>query len=256
MLWNEYRSLFRLIAEGPDDDGQMIHVFLDGSVKGNYFSYAGVFGDESAIQAFAHLWKLCLSKHGLSYFRATEAMTLNGEFAKKRNEWGGGEADEKRDRVTAEFASFYGLVGLGASSFGVSVSGLAEKQQALRKRELFQQVVGQLLQHIDRKYERIALVCDTEQDAADYFRKWLDNLQQRDEESKRIVLLAFARSVAFYPLQLADLMAYLMREEVERKNERPNDPIDPLWTHFGGPEHFLREFRLNGKLTDARGNPI
>ena len=162
----------------------MIHVFLDGSARGDFASYTGVYGDPSAITAFAHLWSICLRKHGLSFLRATEAMTFNGEFAHKRDEWGQ-EFDARRTALLFEFVHLYKLTGLGSSAFSVNIHGLPEKQQALQKRRLFQQVVGQALAGIDEKYPQVALICDTEQDAADHFRKWLDNLYQRDKESPR-----------------------------------------------------------------------
>ena len=92
-----------------------------------------------------------------------------------------------------EFVHLYKLTGLGSSAFSVNIHGLPEKQQALQKRRLFQQVVGQALAGIDKKYPQVALICDTEQDAAEWLRKWLDNLYQRDEKSRRVVLLGFGR---------------------------------------------------------------
>lgn len=215
------------LLRGTDED--VIQVALDGSTStAGYMSYAGVFAGERTWVAFSELWSRKLKAHDLEYLRMTDAMGFHGVFGRKRTEWAA-DAEQRRDEVLADFASVFRELDLRATGFAISVEGLAEEKLVWRKRELFQKVVQEFLGKLPQASKSIiGLICDTEQDAADYFRKWLNNLQQRDETSRRIALLCFGNSKLIHALQLADMMAYLLREEAERFELRPEQAVNPL----------------------------
>ena len=68
------------------------------------------------------------------------------------------------------------------------IGGLSEKALGPRKREVFQNVLRQLL--TDPRERHFMLACDIEHDAAEHYRKWLVNLRLQDENSRRIFGLA------------------------------------------------------------------
>lgn len=238
-------------------EGSVIQIALDGSASlSGYYSYAGIVGSQGDWVALSRLWEAKLKRHDIPYLRMTEAMGFHQSFLKKRDEWGA-DATKRRDDLLMEFALLGRDLNFRTTGFAVHALGLADDKLVLRKRELFQEVVHDIVDGARRAEMKgsLALMCDTEQDAADYFRKWLNHLQQRDEMSRRIAVLCFANSRVVTPLQLADMTAYLLREEAERGEMTPDAPANPLLSILVDPSMVTSGRRWKGSnLIDGLGD--
>lgn len=246
------QAIINSLAEQMIPPRDVWQIAFDGSGPLNqddvHYAFAGVIGSRPSWGAFAERWEPILNEFDLPYFRTVDAMNFRGPFTAKSAEWGD-QRIAKRDDLLWRLAKLSRSLDMRPVGLAVQVGGLSEKDAGHRKREVFQTVIANILAaHQDRYF---FLICDTEHDAADHYRRWLANLQQRDETAKRIACLCFADDKVLAAVQLADFAAYLLREEAARDCFRPTEEPNPLMVELrqgAGPEFSPFGRMLNGKI--------
>jgi hypothetical protein len=215
------------------DDMGVYQVSFDGSgTFGTHkaAAYAGIVGTERQMAALAEAWAALLKKHGLRYFKMAEAWKYYGEFQPKFAEWGQAQAEQNRDNLLLEFATLvkrYDLRVAGCVAGFVNFSDLSAATD--KKKRLFQGAVLGLLKWIPED-ARVVLMCDIEQDVGHDFQRWIDSLRHKDDAASRITGLCFLDDKTECSIQVADMFAYLARQDAERFIDgRPETEVNPLY---------------------------
>jgi hypothetical protein len=200
------------------------HVAFDGSgTQGQHWviSYAGFIGTPVQWGALGEAWQDKLDQFGLKFFKMAQAATCYGEFQGK---------EAIRDEAVWAFANLarrYELPVVGCAGGDANFEGMT---QAQAKKQLFQGALYSIVNEIDPKHT-VMLLCDREQDVEDSYCSWVDSLMDKRRDTARIVGLCFMDDKHFKQLQLADMIAFLVRQEGERVVEgRPDSEINPLYT--------------------------
>lgn len=225
-----------------------LQVSFDGSWKGEYAAYAGIAGGNVAVDDFNARWMHVRMVHLLPYLRMTEAMNWGGAWRPRHETWGA-DRDRKRAIALGEFVGAAKASRVKAIGCATNVAHLEGNTPAIKKKLLFQRAVTDLLACVPAPHQ-IALVCDTEHDAADEFRRWLVNLQTKNQDARRIVGLCLMDDKAVQILQIADMAAYLFREEIERQETQPRTSANPLFHTLVGNCRVDTAHVLLGRFLD------
>jgi hypothetical protein len=231
-----------------------ITVAFDGSgniASDTSVSYAGAAASNTQWAAFAEAWDELLEKYDLAYFKMAEAATFYGEFQPKYDLWG----QDREARLNDTLLEFAGLahryaMRVGGSAFVVGNTGVSpfnpSDSMASKKKELFQDAILELLRSAPSDYS-ILLLCDVEKDVEDIYRGWIDGLTRtHSDKVARIMGIAFLDDLFTPSIQFADMVAWVLRKEVERKFFRPEDPVSPLYALLaGGLEATFEPFTLD-----------
>jgi len=199
-------------------------------------AYAGVMATHIQWGALSEAWSSLLKEHDLKYFKMAEAETFYGEFQRKYTEWGD-KRNEIKDALLLELATL-------AKRYDFRIAGCAggmrhfsgDEKTAKKKLKLFQGAILALLTgtpFTDSTLEhRVMLISDIEQDVEHDYRRWIDSLRKEDYKSaSRIMGIAFMDDKFVQALQLADMVAFLARQEAERFiMGNPDSEVNPLYT--------------------------
>jgi hypothetical protein len=219
----KYRGLYQVCFDGSGTIGQH-----------KAYVYAGAISTQLQWQAFSETWEHVLAKNDLAYFKMAEADTFYGEWQPKYTEWGNDRA-AKRDAVLLELALLrrrYDLKIRGAG-FVVGQAGMSPFDDtdsvADRKRKTFQIAITNLLREIPSEFA-VQIVCDVEKDVEEKYRGWIEGLMRTESDKvARIVGINFLDDQYSQPIQFADMVSWLGRQEIERQMFRPEQGINPLY---------------------------
>jgi hypothetical protein len=196
--------------------------------------YAGALSSMAQWQAFTETWEGLLAKHDLAYLKFAEADTFFGEFVPKSIEWAT-EKEVRRDAVLGEFAALKDRYAMSTNGCGF-VMGINRTspfskgiQPVEKKKEQFQCAILALLNGVPADHA-VSILCDVEKDTEDHYRGWIEGLMRVESEKvARIVQIAFADDMFSPPIQFADLIAGVTRQELERRLYRAETPVSPLY---------------------------
>jgi hypothetical protein len=225
-----------------------LQVGLDGSWTKTAGSYAGVVGTQEAWNYMGGKWEDLLEEYGIESLRTTEAMNFKGQFRNKYTEWEAkGDPRKIRDECLLRFARLKKQCELHAVGCSVAVRGLGDRTLTQKKQELFQRVVHELIQSGDQK-SKFIIISDQEEDLEDRARKWIARLKLQDSAFARIVGLCFVDDKYVNNVQLADMVAYVLRDDLERSIYRPNDPPTELYNLLIGSSPVVDGLMVDGRV--------
>lgn len=196
--------------------------------------YAGAVSTQAQWGAFAESWEHLLERHDLAYFKMAEAMTFYGEFLPKNAEWGT-LRDARRDALLQQFANLktrYDLrvTGCGFATASSDNAFYTRENIIEKKKMVFRAAILGLLKHIPPEYS-VLLICDIEKDVEDAFRGWIDGLIRTESEKvARIIGIGFHDDLFSANIQFADMVAWVLRQEIERQARRQEDQVNPLYS--------------------------
>lgn len=217
--------------------------------------YAGAVSTQIQWAAFNEAWETLLVKHDLAYFKMAEAMTFYGEFAPKVKDWGS-ERDARRDALLLELATLKTRYDLRTTGCGLVVGAdgggpFSTKDHTLEKKKLlFQQAIIALLQGVPPHYN-VMLLCDAEPDAESAYRNWISGLMRTDSEKvARIIGLGFFDDKYAQPIQFADMVAWVVRQEITRRLQDPDATPNALYQALlPGSNTTFEPIMANGQLS-------
>ena len=224
-------------SDRPKASGDFYVAFDGSGTIGQHLAtvYAGGVTTMRQWAAFSEMWEGLLRKHDLAYFKMAEAMKTYGEFLPKATKLGK-DFDTWRDETVSQFANLKNrydvrVVGCGYSVGTTGVSPyLPADKTAMKKKRIFQDAVLALLKGIPAD-ANVYLLCDIEKDVEETFRGWIDSLgKTHPANMARILGISFLDDKFSIPIQFADMVAWVARNEVERMAIHPEEPIHPLYT--------------------------
>lgn len=219
----KYKGVYQVVFDGSGTIGQHRGVV-----------YAGGVSTLVQWQAFSETWENILIKHDLAYFKMAEANTFYGEFAPKYTEWGD-QRNAKRDALVTELASLKRRYDLRVNGCGfvIGTAGTSPFDPGAsvieKKKQLFQGAMLALLRAIPADCA-VMILCDIEKDVEETFRGWIEGLARTESEKvARVVGISFYDDKFAQPIQFADMVAFIARQEIERRLVRPDDEVNPLY---------------------------
>ena len=230
----------------------VIQVALDGSGsvdRSRYVAYGGIAGSGATWGALHETWVEILNRHGLDYLRMTEAMNwAEPWWSEKAREWGSDRV-ARRDAILAECVAAAQRHRLFAVGIGADVRHLRRPEQLVaKKRTLFQAVLLDLLKQLKPEHT-LALMCDDEQDAAMEFYGFVNSTRKSYPDlGSKIAGICFLDDRQVTQLQLADMVAWLLRTDTERAAERPTEPRSELLVTLGQRSTLKTAFTVEGNL--------
>lgn len=197
------------------------------------YAYGGAVSSQRQWAAFSEVWSSILDRHGLAYFKMSQAMTGKGEFESKLREWDS-DFNVRRDALVNELAALKKRYALSVTGSGIATRNgsalVVSGKTASAKAEIFKDAVQRLVGGLPLD-SMVNFLCDIELDAEENYRGWIQSLASQDSPSAvKIVGTAFFDDAYTIPLQFADMAAWIARKELERQsNGRPESEKDPLY---------------------------
>ncbi|HWB87224.1 MAG TPA: DUF3800 domain-containing protein [Bryobacteraceae bacterium] len=196
-----------------------VHCDESGKLADDYVVFAAAVAEESDWRVISKQWNALLSGAGIHYLHMKEAMPLKGEF----RDWKGHESD--RDNLLESLAeTAIRLVAYHVQS-PMSTQAFRRLAQAdqERLRDLYYCGFEGLLKVIvagERAPEyRFNLFCDYSSEYADLTLKLYRRMRMHQIYAHRFPSLTFADDMEFPPLQFADMLAYVRKQEYTRNLE-------------------------------------
>jgi hypothetical protein len=208
-------------------------VFLDGSWPGDgsgCMAFGALAARQDPLIEFHLRWSALLDEYGLPALHMTELMSFRGPFNALAAEWGD-DRDAKRNALLSRFADVLcGSPQWAPSCMVADIETFSAKTRQAKKVELFQSLVRRILLHAPAG-DTIFLLCDEEQDVDRDYLGWLRNLKLQDSKIRRqVVGISFVDDEVVLPIQAADMIAWVVRDERERQLYRPSELVNPSWS--------------------------
>lgn len=219
------RPSIRFIQNMIGTPAPILNAALDGSggMGDKFVSYAGVAGIAPSWEVFDYAWVEVLQEYGLPYLHTVQAMNWRGPFAAKVGEWGD-QRLEKRDGLLLKCASVIVDSHLQSIGFASDVRNFKANSVVGKKKELFDTVLGSIIGWLKPSFV-MTIFCDDEQDTAEEYYKLLNRYRRAHQGvADKIAGICFHDDKVFPPLQAADLVAWTLREELERSVVSPEKP--------------------------------
>lgn len=226
-LQRKFKGVYQVVFDGSGTIGQ------DRAIV-----YAGATSTLTQWNAFNEVWESLLIKHDLAYLKFAEANTFYGEFLPKVATWGA-EKEIQRDALLSEFANLRERYGLATTGCGVVIGTdradpFAAQSVADKKKEQFQCAILALLRVVPADYA-VTILCDVEKDVEERYRGWIESLRRVESDKvARIMAISFADDKFSAPIQFADLLAGVVRKELERRVYQPHTATNPLYNVLVG----------------------
>ena len=220
-----------LLVGGQRISVAFFQVALDGSgTLGQHsaIAYGGFIAERKQWSALTDPWVGILERHGLSYFKMAEAMKWHGEFKHKYSEWGD-ERENRRDGLIDDLASLAVRYEFKPAGMFADARLLGEQGRVTDKKvELFKRTIRSLLTHVPDG-QNVTLICDEELDIEFTIRKWVKSLRRdKGDNIAPIVGICYMDDRVFPAIQLADMLAWLLRERGERLIKTGDDSLHPI----------------------------
>lgn len=211
---------------------------LDGGGKWRdqkYVAFCGYMDTVDRLEAFSsRTWKPLLDRHKLSSLHFTKAMAWRDEWEKLRVEWGS-DCDAMRAAVLGDFVDAIKQHPTMVPIGWVADSGhISRKAQDAKRPELmlFEKAITIATSKVPQG-DRLSIFCDWEDGFDELCCRLLSKLRSRNVANARCIdLIAFGDDETYAELQAADMFAWLSCKELQRKADRPSDPVDPLYARL------------------------
>lgn len=205
---------------------ELLQIGLDGSGCVNtdrYIAYGTVGGFAAEWQQFEQKWTPLLNHYGLDHIRMAHAMSFQGEFKKKRTEWGE-HRHRIRDEVLVKAATIVRDILKPAGTTWDFGQVPTEKVFSYRKNLMFGELVLKTLRE-SADHVVLAFICDDEQDAAPEYYRLLNRFKAGNKKyARRIGGICFFNDARMPQLQAADMAAYVLRQ----KRMGQDSPLYPI----------------------------
>ncbi len=247
----------------------ILHLCLDESGKfrdSDYVSFCGYVSYARDWEALSQEWMSALLHERLSVLHTTDAYHFNGEEWKaKKAEWGN-NAEAERDALLLRFAAIVNKHAGPCVGAAVDAAHYRKMPSDFRERLTnphylgFEQVVREVvgLSNVAGQQHTIGLIVDDEEEYSIECYRLLTKLKLKNPAMrKRVTSLCFANDNFYPPLQAADLLAYVTRQELIRKSLEPGRTPGALYSaltikHRGTQPIFFDAKSLDGIAEDLK----
>ena len=210
---------------------------IDGGGKFRQQRYVSFCGYIDTVVGFTLFKEECskqLIKHGLYSLHYTEAMAWEGDDWKRLYDQWGEERDEKRQEVLLGFVDVIRRQPSMKAIVYCADSRLIKEKMATTKRPdlmLFEIALKAATEQIPPGHHTLSVLCDWEDGFDVLCCRLLAKLRsQRIANADKVILLGFGDDRAYAELQAADMLAYLTCKELERRDKRPTEAPNPIYS--------------------------
>jgi hypothetical protein len=275
---NSYtRDILRLVESFAGGHGvsdlprPMLHVYFDESGKfqdKDYISFCGWVAPLEGWENFSVEWDALLERHRISHVHMAGLMNFRDEFEALKKEWG----PIKRDRVLDDFANLIrSRVGYGVLT-AFDTKHFRQMSQKFRDKiknphfTIFRLALNILMDKVALDVKNypgivdvnVSIICDQDAGTSSECLRHVHKLRQIDARARdRLVGVCFCDSKSVSPLQAADMLAYTIRAEIERRSQHPHLQENALVSKFqykedvfGTRSQFSQGILLDGKFLD------
>ena len=210
----------------------MFHGYFDESGKWrdkDDISFCGWVSRADVWEEFSKPWTDLLSEIGIDYLHSSEFIGLSGVYAPLRSRI---KLEETSD-ILIRFAKIIsGSVAIGYAS-ALDAKHFRTMSSAFKKRMgdphylVFKMVMNQVMQDISLINDlnnsidiRAGIICDQDPGTSNHCLTWFNKFRQFNDKARRCLSgICFADATGAIPLQAADLLAFAIRKEVERRRK-------------------------------------
>lgn len=219
-------------------DTPLIHAAIDGSGTGRFISYGAVYGPAPAWALLWDDWAKLLDEYQVDHIRMAHAMSFNGAFEEKREEWGE-RKEETRNALLMRAAKLIRESKCRVIGLHMDFEKFPPKSYRPKKAMMFALLVRALLQQQKDPESVLAFMCDDEQDVAVDYYKFLTRFKRHFPKlAPRVAGLCFYNDTRVYQLQAADMAAYVHRENAEGIS----NPLYPVI--FDGADRVVEQVNI------------
>jgi hypothetical protein len=210
-------------------------------------SYGGVVASQANWSAFTEAWRKVLEHYELPHFKMAEAMSWYGPFAAKYSEWGE-RRDVRRDALLDELVRIVIKYEFKPAGMFSDVRLLAHEDDIRSKKvALFSAAVRVVIDALPKGH-LLTIVSDIELDIEARVRAIVQSMCKATTAGP-IVGVCFVDDRIFPAVQLADMIAWLLRERGERIIRRGDESLHPLLDKLKQDSGVgLTEHEFGGKL--------
>lgn len=215
----------------------MFHGYFDESGKWkdkDTVSFCGWTARADIWEEFSRPWLELLAEVGISELHTSEFCSLSGAYSRLRK-------DLKQKDVESILLRFADII-QKTVAMGYAVAVDAKHLRRMKphfQNELgnphylaFKLMMNQVMQDISFVQTvqtvdlRVGIICDQDPGTSDHCLKWFNKFRQSNEKARHYLSgICFADASGAIPLQAADLFAYAVRLEAERRRTgTPNEP--------------------------------
>jgi hypothetical protein len=211
----------------------LLHAYFDESGKWadrDTISFGGFVSTAEHWEHFAKEWSALLDKLDFPYLHTSEFVGLDGVYAKHRNKIKAEDIEPILSRF-AEIIQKYVNHGYGV---GVDTKHYRSMSQAFRAKVKNPQFIAfklamnmvtsqvDVVQGLFPAYNwKAGIICDQDSSTSDHCLKWFTKFRTFDAKARRLINgICFADSTGIPPVQAADLLAFVLRGEVERRRTK------------------------------------
>lgn len=250
----------------------ILHAAFDESGKFVDHDVTSLCGWVSPLQSwdrFAIQWQAALDRVGINELHTAEFVSLHGQYAHLRTIWG----KEKEEKISNALTEFVNVIrsaagkGLGATIDAKHYRSMRDdfKKAIHESRDphyiAFQEVLQQSVAVVERyaketglgRNVKVGLIFDQDEGQSVECLKLLNKIKKRYPEIReRVSGICFCDRRNYQPLQAADFIAYETKKEMERRNQRPKEPVSKWFTLLSSknPEN-VPDGLFNARIFDA-----
>jgi hypothetical protein len=210
------------------------HASFDESGKfrdSKHVVFAGCLADPQNWDGLNKKWMQRLRAAGLSSFHMAKAMSLQDEFIR----WTGA----RRDQLVEDLTEIVRNHILAFFSTGIEVAHFKAAQGEFKRRYkdphylAVHETMLLTLRYLSMPSDRLSVVFDDDtQYAMDCYRIFQKLKLRNPAAKKRIMSICFADDESYFPLQAADMWAWLNRDELVRQTHFPDRPTNPVYARI------------------------
>jgi hypothetical protein len=248
----------------------ILHAVFDESGKfqdHDAISLCGWINNLAGWDTFALRWKRVLNQFDMKELHTTEFMGLYGQYSELGGKWGE-ERDQKKFEALSMFVEVirdYVERGLGAAIDSKHFRSMPQQDRKIIGADpyfiAFQEILLQAVNHAQFYSQRtgiedvaVGLVFDQDERQEIECIKIFNEIKKiRPEVRKTFTGICFADRRTYEPLQAADLIAYVTRQEFDRRQHHPDWPISPWFDALSARNrNYIIDGLFNARIFDAQ----
>ncbi len=244
-----------------------------------YFAESGKWADKDTIsfcgwisgamqwEAFAKEWSELLEELGLPSLHTADLVHPG-----RRAERGWNFRQEEIDPILLRFAAIIRKHANSGLGIGIDTKHFRTMKQSFRAKVKNPHFIAfkflmntvlrevQAVQRIISAHDwRCGIICDQDPGTSEHCLKHFNKLRLFDPVARKLLNgICFADAVGAIPLQAADLLAYVLRTELERRRTKSSSPASLLFQDLsfrpditsGDPVPFFRPFFMDADFLD------